>query len=41
LAGKAQLTVESTFGSHDLDPLDERSERCILVLRPARHPGME
>jgi hypothetical protein len=41
LAGEAQLAVESAFGSHDLDPLDERSERCILVLRPARRSGME
>lgn len=40
LSGKAQLTVEATFGSHDLDPLDERSERCILVLRPASRSGM-
>ncbi len=35
LAGEAQLAVDATFGSHDLDPLDERSERCILVLRPS------
>jgi SAM-dependent methyltransferase len=42
LAGEAQLTVEAAFGSHDLDPLDERSERCILVLRPAASgSGME
>jgi SAM-dependent methyltransferase len=37
LADEARLAVEATFGSHDLDPLDERSERCILVLRPV--PG--
>lgn len=41
LAGGARLTVEAAFGSHDLDPLDERSERCILVLRPARASDME
>jgi hypothetical protein len=41
LAGEAQLTVDAAFGSHDLDPLDERSERCILVLRPASGSGME
>jgi hypothetical protein len=40
LAGEAQLAVDATFGSHDLDPLDERSERCILVLRPVRRSGM-
>lgn len=37
LADEARLAVDATFGSHDLDPLDERSERCILVLRPV--PG--
>ncbi|HEY6609499.1 MAG TPA: class I SAM-dependent methyltransferase [Candidatus Limnocylindria bacterium] len=40
LAGEAQLAVDATFGSHDLGPLDERSERCILVLRPVRRSGM-
>jgi SAM-dependent methyltransferase len=33
LAEEAELVVEATFGSHDLDPLDDGSERCILVLR--------
>jgi SAM-dependent methyltransferase len=33
LAEQAGLVVEAAFGSHDLDPLDERSERCIVVLR--------
>ena len=33
LANEAELEVEATFGSHDLEPLDSRSERCILVLR--------
>jgi SAM-dependent methyltransferase len=37
LADEARLAVDAAFGSHDLDPLDERSERCILVLRPV--PG--
>lgn len=35
LAEEAGLVVEAAFGSHDLDPLDERSERCIIVLRAA------
>lgn len=35
LAEEAGLVVEAAFGSHDLDPLDERSERCVIVLRPA------
>ncbi len=34
LADKARLSVDATYGSHDLDPLDSGSERCILVLRP-------
>jgi hypothetical protein len=33
LAEQAELVVEAAFGSHDLDPLDDRSERCIIVLR--------
>lgn len=33
LAVEAQLTVEATYGSYDLDPLDDRSERCIMVMR--------
>jgi SAM-dependent methyltransferase len=35
LANEAELEVEAAFGSHDLDPLDDRSERCIVVLRRA------
>jgi hypothetical protein len=35
LASEAELEVEAAFGSHDLDPLDSRSERCIVVLRRA------
>lgn len=35
LAGEAGLEVEAAFGSHELGPLDERSERCIVVLRRA------
>jgi SAM-dependent methyltransferase len=31
LAGEANLEVVAAFGSHDLEPLDERSERCIVV----------
>jgi SAM-dependent methyltransferase len=34
LAHEAELEVEAAYGSHDLDPLDDRSERCIVVLRP-------
>ncbi len=34
LAEEAELAVESVFGSHDLDPLNEESERCIVVARP-------
>jgi SAM-dependent methyltransferase len=33
LAEQAGLVVEAAFGSHDLGPLDERSERCIVVLQ--------
>jgi SAM-dependent methyltransferase len=41
LAGEAGLEVEAAFGSHDLEPLDERSERCIMVLRrEADEPGV-
>jgi SAM-dependent methyltransferase len=36
LAEEAELVVEAAFGSHDLDPLDEDSERCIIVLRRSR-----
>lgn len=35
LAAEAGLDVESVFGSHDLDPLDGESERCIVVARRA------
>ncbi len=35
LVGEAGLEVEATFGSHDLDPLDRESERCIVVARRA------
>ncbi|MEP6680571.1 MAG: class I SAM-dependent methyltransferase [Chloroflexota bacterium] len=35
LLGEAGLEVEATFGSHDLDPLDRDSERCIVVARRA------
>ena len=34
LADEAELAVESVYGSHDLDPLNEESERCIVVARP-------
>jgi SAM-dependent methyltransferase len=33
LAEEAQLTVEAAYGSHDLEPLGDGSQRCILVLR--------
>ena len=40
LAGESGLEVEAAFGSHDLAPLDDRSERCIMVLRRAAdEPG--
>lgn len=35
LANEAGLAVEAAYGSHDLDPLDDGSERCIMVLRRA------
>ena len=37
----AGLGVESVFGSHDLDPFDDESERCIVVARkgPVRPAG--
>ncbi|MCA1587586.1 MAG: response regulator [Chloroflexi bacterium] len=35
LAKEADLEVEATFGSHDLDPLEEGSDRCIAVMRRA------
>jgi SAM-dependent methyltransferase len=36
LVGEAGMAVEATYGSHDLDPLDDASERCIVI---ARHAG--
>jgi SAM-dependent methyltransferase len=35
IADEAGLEVEATFGSYDLDPLDEVSDRCIAVMRRA------
>jgi SAM-dependent methyltransferase len=35
LVGDVGLEVEATFGSHDLEPLDRESERCIMVARRA------
>jgi len=32
------LVTETTYGSHDLDPLDEESERRILIARRAARP---
>jgi SAM-dependent methyltransferase len=41
LAAEAGLEVDAAFGSHDLAPLDEGSDRCIVVLRPASDgPGV-
>ena len=34
LAGEAELAVLAIYGSHDLEPLDHYSERCIIVARP-------
>ena len=40
LAAEAELEVDAVFGSHDLDPFDEDSMRCIVVARPAESaPG--
>ena len=39
LAEEAGLAVEAGYGSHDLDPLDNESERCIVVLRRTADPG--
>ena len=33
LADEARLDVEAAYGSHDLEPLTDESQRCILVLR--------
>lgn len=35
IADESGLEVEATFGSYDLDPLDEVSDRCIAVMRRA------
>lgn len=35
IANESGLEVEATFGSYDLDPLDEVSDRCIAVMRRA------
>jgi SAM-dependent methyltransferase len=35
LIREADLAVEVTYGSHDLEPLGEASERCIVVARRA------
>jgi SAM-dependent methyltransferase len=35
LVVEAGLKVVATYGSHDLDPLDGDSQRCIVVARPA------
>jgi SAM-dependent methyltransferase len=40
LAAEADLDVVAAFGSHGLEPLNERSERCIVLLRGASGPGM-
>jgi len=34
LAGEAELAVVAVYGSHDLEGLDDDSERCIVVARP-------
>ena len=34
LVAEAGLAVVATYGSHDLDPLDGDSQRCIVVARP-------
>ncbi len=42
LATEAGLVVESVLGSHDLDPLEQDSERCIVMARPTTaDPGKE
>jgi SAM-dependent methyltransferase len=35
LAAEAELAAVAVYGSHDLDPLDEDSPRCIIIARPA------
>ena len=39
LAVEAELDVVAVYGSHDLDPLDADSERCIVMARPVTDPG--
>jgi SAM-dependent methyltransferase len=40
LVAEAGLAVVAVYGSHDLEPLDGDSERCIVVARPmAGNPG--
>lgn len=39
LVEEAGLSVEMTHGSHDLEPLDLTSERCIVVARRAAPGG--
>lgn len=34
LAGEAELAVVAVYGSHDLEGLDDDSQRCIVVARP-------
>lgn len=41
MAEGAGLAVDATFGSHDLDPLGERSERCIIVASVAPQSNVE
>jgi SAM-dependent methyltransferase len=33
LVDEAGLVVETTYGSHDLEPLGRESERCIIIVR--------
>lgn len=35
LAAEAELAVLAVYGSHDLDPLEDDSQRCIVIARPA------
>jgi SAM-dependent methyltransferase len=39
LVAEAGLIMAMTHGSHDLEPLDQTSERCILVVRRAAPGG--
>jgi SAM-dependent methyltransferase len=36
LVQEAGFVVDTTYGSHDLDPLGADSERCLVIARPAR-----